>query len=108
MRNFEKDLETIDLSDDKLAQEIYAALCNVAWYDKDNVQNIYTCSWRYAGGLISRIRNEKHNKMENYLDYYCSGIADGGVAEGTITTRVLEIFTNLGWKQHLSYFSDVE
>lgn len=107
MKSFEEDLKAIDMSDDALAQEVYAAICNQAWYEIDNPVNIFSCSWRYAGGIISDIRNTKHNKKENYLDYYCSGIVDG-VREGDITDRVYKLFKDLGWAQHLSYYSDVE
>lgn len=73
--------------DDDFAKEIYRALCNMKWrsiYDPDYE---YSCSWRYAGGLVAEIRG----KGEDYLDYYCSG------GEGIVTERVEKLFKALGF-----------
>ena len=67
------------------AQNLYAAMCNNV-FQKNEVwpklkDEYWSCSWRSAGGLISRLRNEG-----DYMDWYCSGIGDGlgnGDADGT-------------------------
>lgn len=68
--NFEKEIQVLvqKLEDDKYAQAFYAALCNTEW-KKLNTGYVYSCSWRYAGGLVAGMRY----KGENYLDFYCSG-----------------------------------
>lgn len=68
--NFEKEVQVLaqKLEDDKYAQAFYAALCNTEW-KKLNTDYIYSCSWRYAGGLVASMRY----KGEDYLDFYCSG-----------------------------------
>ena len=89
--DFHRDLLTLKdrmVSDDKFAKDIYGALCNMRWQRKDDEKNIYSCSWRYAGGLVSDIRD----KGEYYLDYYCSG------NEGMVTEEVKKEFDKLGWK----------
>lgn len=59
--------------DDAYAQNLYAAMCNND-FTKNDVWPILTekrwsCSWRYAGGIIADIRQEG-----DYIDWYCSGI----------------------------------
>jgi len=46
------------LADDAFARQVYAALCNcdITSIDSKAPQS-YTCSWRYAGGLIAEARN---------------------------------------------------
>ena len=48
-------------NDDGYARRLYAALCNTKWYhdsvihsSKQNV-NHWSCSWRYAGGMVSGV-----------------------------------------------------
>lgn len=73
--------------DDQFARELYCAICNMQWAH-DDYEELYSCSWRYAGGLVADIR-----KMgEGYLDYYCSGY------EGTVTTNVLSELIERGWR----------
>lgn len=55
------------------AQNLYAALCNNDFQRLEmwpilKAQS-WSCSWRYAGGLVAEIRNEG-----DYMDWYCSGI----------------------------------
>lgn len=75
--NFEKEIQVLvpKLENDKYAQAFYAALCNIEW-KKLNTNYIYSCSWRYAGGLVANMRY----KGESYLDFYCSG-GEGVVEE---------------------------
>jgi len=55
------------------AQHLYAAMCNQA-FSKNEVWpqlkgETWSCSWRYAGGIIADMRQEG-----DYMDWYCSGI----------------------------------
>ena len=97
------------LKDEKMAREFYSALCNMRWVNKEAVRNLYgddrmiietlkgedlptwSCSWRYAGGIIADIRNKNYNTEETYLDYYCAG------NEGTVSDLVEECFRRMGW-----------
>ena len=92
---------------DTYAQNIYAALCNQDW-QKNEVWPLlkgetYSCSWRYAGGIVADMREEG-----DYVDWYCSGIGNGlgngdvnnvkgYVPEGTVTDEIREDFFKLGW-----------
>lgn len=54
------------------AQHIYAALCNnqfqhvTSWNILSD--KFWSCSWRYAGGIVAHMRQEG-----DYMDWYCSG-----------------------------------
>jgi hypothetical protein len=55
------------------AQNLYAAMCNRD-FQKNEVwpqlkDQKWSCSWRYAGGIIADMRGEG-----DYIDWYCSGI----------------------------------
>lgn len=90
-------------SNEIYAQHLYAALCNNQ-FRKDEVWPILTddtwsCSWRYAGGLIADIIGSG-----DYLDWYCSGIinddgsSNGGyVNEGFVTEEITEDLKKIGW-----------
>ena len=59
-------------ADDIYAQHLYAALCNNT-FQKNDVMLIlqdrdWSCSWRYAGGIIADMR-----ESGSYMDWYCSG-----------------------------------
>lgn len=98
-RNFENDFITLVdrlRNDDVFAQECYAALCNMRWRAGEDLDSVYSCSWRYAGGLIASLRG----KGESYLDWYCSGIGGVGVPEGEVTVGVREAFNALGWFEY--------
>jgi hypothetical protein len=73
------------------SQNLYAALCNNRFFYDDKE---WTCSWRYAGGLVSQI-----NFNNDYMDYYCSGISNrnGFVAEGFVTDEIKLDLIKLGW-----------
>lgn len=96
--NLEEDLQRSDLrekvkSNPIYAQNLYAALCNVAWQKGDN-EYPWSCSWRYAGGLVSNLIGQG-----DYLDFYCSGTfsEDGYVGEGTVTEEIQNDLSELGW-----------
>jgi len=106
--DLEKDLKNSDWivakarASDSYAQNIYAALCNILW-QRINVMPIlreewWSCSWRYAGGIVADILGEG-----GYLDWYCSGIMSEGeyttgyVSEGEVTEEIQADFRRLGW-----------
>lgn len=97
-------------ANENYAQNIYAALCNQDW-QKNEVwpilkDQIYSCSWRYAGGIVADMVEEG-----DYIDWYCSGIRGGDepdvyrnaslpgsfVSEGNVTDEIREDFFKLGW-----------
>jgi hypothetical protein len=110
--NLEYDLRSTDWMVEKVrasemyAQNLYAALCNNDFQRQDVWPVLkdqkYTCSWRYAGGIIADMRGEG-----DYIDWYCSGIRGGMsydealpvdlVPEGTVTNEVAADLQRLGW-----------
>jgi hypothetical protein len=98
---------------DDYAQNLYAAWCNMQWCKRDTwpilAEQYWSASWRGAGGIVARFRNNG----EDYMDYYCSGM--GGVAtynleegqeymskmkyvpEGTVTDEIATDLDRLGW-----------
>jgi len=88
---FHNDLNLLKekLADEEYAVDMYRALCNMRWENK-STGKIYSCSWRYAGGLIADIRDVG----ENYMDFYCSG------NEGHVSESIETDLNNLGWIQH--------
>jgi hypothetical protein len=75
------------------SQNLYAALCNNTFFYGDKE---WSCSWRYAGGIIADLRS----KGEDYMDWYCSGI--GGlnqnyVEESIVTEEITLDLMKLGW-----------
>jgi len=105
--------------DDVYAQNLYAALCNMQW-QRNYFWNIlrgdiWSCSWRFAGGIVSDLRNQG-----DYMDWYCSGMGgltpepvpddfensdskqsypwDNYVSEGTVTDEIREDLGSLGWR----------
>ena len=97
--------------DQAYAQNLYAALCNAEWQHQDVWAKLkdttWSCSWRYAGGIIADLRDEG-----NYMDWYCSGIGiwkekDGVVPtgaelcyvpEGMITDEISKDLAQIGWR----------
>lgn len=113
--NLEYDLRTSNYIAEKCkskvyAQNLYAALCNTEFIRNDVwpilQEKTWSCSWRYAGGIIADIREDG-----DYIDWYCSGIAFstddtnnpgiagyvGYVEEGIVTDEVREDLLKLGW-----------
>ena len=79
--NLEYDLLTTDWilekvrADEAYAQNLYAAMCNNDFIKREMwpilKEQKWSCSWRYAGGIIADMRQEG-----DYIDWYCSGIRD--------------------------------
>lgn len=125
--NLEYDLITIDWilekarTSEAYAQNLYAAMCNNSFIKMDIIPILkgeeWSCSWRYAGGIIADMRQEG-----DYIDWYCSGIRDIGiyapakeneelteeqlarkavvdryVPEGQITDEIRNDLQRLGW-----------
>ena len=107
--NMEYDLRSCDWilkkvrESSRYAQNLYAAMCNMDWQKLSVVpilkEERWSCSWRYAGGIIANMREEG-----DYIDWYCSGISDpegyvkhGVVSEGTVTQEIKEDLQKLGW-----------
>ena len=74
------------LEDLEYANKVYNALCNIEWQHVET-KEIFHCSWRYAGGIVSQNRRFG----EDYMDFYASG------GEGTLDTEVVADFAKLGW-----------
>jgi hypothetical protein len=87
------------------AQNVYAALCNNTFQKLEVISvlkdEVWSCTWRYAGGLVAKLRREG-----DYMDWYCSGmgfagdegyIENGYVHESHITDEVREDLKQLGW-----------
>ena len=123
--NMEYDLRATDWivakarESDGYAQNLYAAMCNNDFQKNDIWPQLkdqtWSCSWRYAGGIIADMRGEG-----DYMDWYCSGItgevdADTYakmsaesqerhnyyrthfVSESVVTDEVQEDLFKLGW-----------
>lgn len=102
------------LASESYAQNLYAALCNNAFQKLEVIpvlkDEVWSCTWRYAGGIVADIRCEG-----DYMVWYCSGIygdpkeidyaaaeAQGFdlkkyVPESTITGEIRADFEQLGW-----------
>lgn len=106
--NLEYDLRTTDWILEKVrasstyAQNLYAAMCNNEFQKRDVMpilqDQMWSCSWRYAGGIIADMREQG-----DYIDWYCSGIRESGdsdngyVAECVVTPEIQEDLEKLGW-----------
>lgn len=107
--NLERDLYLSEYIREKAAdnyiycQNLYAALCNNN-FQKLEVEPILTndlwyCSWRYAGGVASKLFNSMGS--DDYMQFYCDGMGDiigGLVSEGTVTDEIYNDLLLLDWK----------
>ncbi len=117
IRNCPEMMAKIRAEDRYYAQNLYAAWCNMQWCPKefwpilrqDPDKDLWSASWRGAGGIVATLRNQG----EDYMDYYCSGM--GGFAtydlkegeeymaktryvpEGVISEEIAEDLDELGW-----------
>jgi len=91
------------VDNDVYCQNLYAALCNNE-FQKLDVEPIladdrWSCSWRYAGGVASKLFNNMAG--EDYMQYYCAGMglheADGYVHEQTVTQEIKADLLSIGW-----------
>ena len=105
INNLEYDLLTTDWILEKVrnsqsyAQNLYAAMCNTEFVKNDVWPRLQdkrcSYSWRYAGGIIADMLQEG-----DYIDWYCSGIANeknGYVGEGCVTDEIRDDLLRLGW-----------
>ena len=123
--NMEYDLLTTDWilekvrESDVYAQNLYASMCNRDFIKHAVIPILknqrWSCSWRYAGGIIADMRQEG-----DYIDWYCSGIKnaplteeefqalsleqqarakeyDAYVGEGVVTDEIQKDLFRLGW-----------
>ena len=104
--NMEWDLVTTDWilekvrSSEVYAQNLYCAMCNNDFIKREMwpilKEQKWSCSWRYAGGIIADMRQEG-----DYIDWYCSGIRNdysgGYVAEAVVTEEIEQDLYKLGW-----------
>jgi hypothetical protein len=72
-------------SNNDLCKDVWAALANVTWYHPESKQE-YSCSFRYAGGLIADLRGEG-----DYMDWYCCA------PNASITDEIRRTFKKEGW-----------
>lgn len=89
MADFEHDLGTAlgarMAGDEEFCKQVWSSLANVDWYNtKDHTT--YSCSWRYAGGLIADILGEG-----NYMDWYCCG------PDAVVSDEIARAMKKLGW-----------
>lgn len=105
--NLEYDLRTTDwilekVKEDRYAQNLYAALCNVRWQKCDVFpilkDEFWHCSWRYAGGIVADMRQKG-----DYIDWYCSGIRNQITDE---EFNILSADQQLAYKQTQAYVSE--
>ena len=110
--DLEQDMKTSAMilekvKDDRYAQNLYAALCNMQWQKVEVLpvlkEELWHCSWRYAGGIVAELQGKG-----DYLEWYCSGIyggdwgdgkdeIEGYVPESTVTEEIAADLKTLGW-----------
>lgn len=128
--NLEQDMRDAKWFVDKVratesyAQNVYAALCNNAFQKLEIMpvlrDEIWSCSWRYAGGIVALLRSEG-----DYMDWYCSGIRgdpkeidyaaaeaqgfDLGryVPESVVTDEIRQDLELLGWVVVDDYYDEI-
>jgi hypothetical protein len=95
------------ISDEIYAQHLYAALCNTEWQKIDMLSiledDFWFTSWRGSGHIVSDLRNKALGTVEDYMTYYCSGIAGTEFiknnVEGIISEEIKNDLITIGWKQ---------
>ena len=94
MPDFEKDLEkTFNermKADDSFCVQIWSALANKLWkHESMDDDEEYSCTFRYAGGLIADILGRG-----GYMDWYCSG------PYATVSDEIESGMKDIGWTHH--------
>jgi hypothetical protein len=81
------------LKDEIFACAAYQSFCNEVYINDDRQR--FSCSWRYAGGLIAELRNEG----EDYIDYYMDFVK-GELFDQTdpYKNTIQQIYNRLGWR----------
>ena len=87
-RDMDCDLIKFKVQNADYATNLYRALCNVEWNRVSDKTILWSCSWRYAGGMIASLRH----CGEDYMDFYCSG------GEGTVDPEIQDDMLKLGWE----------
>lgn len=103
------------VKEDRYAQNLYAAMCNMQWQRSEVIpilkDELWHASWRSSGAIVSDLRGEG-----DYMDWYCSGMggfslladetadetaswlkAKGYVAESYVTEEIKQDLATLGW-----------
>lgn len=115
IRNSPEIMAKIRAEDRRYAQNLYAAWCNMRWCPRDifpalrqdENKDLWSASWRGAGGIVADLRN----KGEDYMDYYCSGIRNveydeaenkwwdeaGYASEGEVKDEIAKDLASIGW-----------
>jgi len=78
------------------AKTVYATFCNREWINGSGDR--WSCSWRYAGGLVAEARDEG----EDYLDFYLDDLAGDGRLPSNAAAldgEFLAILKRLGWSE---------
>lgn len=70
--------------DETLCREVWSAMANVVWKNRDGAEASFT--WRAAGGIIADILEDG-----DYMDWYC------GSEDGVVSDRVRAAMTAEGW-----------
>lgn len=118
-RDLVQDLKASELivakcREDRYAQNLYAALCNMQWQRTTpwiktagelavlDDSSLWSCTWRSAGGIVAELQGRG-----DYLSWYCSGmgrgyspddeIEEGFVSESTVTDEIRSDLASLGW-----------
>lgn len=111
INNMEYDLLTTDWILEKVreskvyAQNLYAAMCNNDFTKREMwpilKEQKWSCSWRYAGGIIADMRREG-----DYIDWYCSGIRNGPDEFNQEEFDQLTVDQQVAYKESLAYVSE--
>ncbi|MBS2032107.1 MAG: hypothetical protein JST54_29685 [Deltaproteobacteria bacterium] len=97
MKAYAEQLKT----DDVLAWNFYAAMCNVGW-DHPSLPGFPNSDWDAASGATFRVAAEivasARGKGEAYTDWYSRGASKPGESPiGTVNEKVRALALALGW-----------
>lgn len=98
------------VKNDRYAQNLYAAMCNMRWQKTEMwpvlKNDLWSCTWRASGGIVAELQGRG-----DYLTWYCSGMGGGNylqddfddlmhkgyVSESTVTDEIRADLGSLGW-----------